>query len=62
MGDMEIIYPDGSGITIRSNGDVEASSFDHCDRCGKMMNLATGKHIIIDGQSVTWLCAQCRSK
>ncbi len=35
--------------------------WDYCDNCEKPKPLATGSHIIVDGQSVAWLCELCKA-
>lgn len=35
-------------------------AWDYCDKCEKPKPLATGFHVMVDGQSVTWLCEDCK--
>ncbi len=36
--------------------------WDYCDKCEKPKPLATGFHVIVNHQSVAWLCEDCKRK
>jgi len=36
------------------------NEWDYCDSCDKPKPLATGRHTIVDGLSVTWQCEDCK--
>ena len=61
VGDMELIYSDGSGLIFTDNG-VKPAWFTHCDGCGKEHNIHNMRSIMqYPDYDVIWLCKDCNT-
>ena len=58
MGDMEMIFPDGSGIEFNDEG-VDLVFYDYCDGCNKSTKL---QEILPANKDELWLCKACKAK
>ena len=59
MGDMEMIYPDGSGMIFTDRG-IKPAWFTKCDGCGVEHNIKE-MYSIMQGidYDVMWVCKEC---
>lgn len=60
VGEMEMIYSDGSGVIFHPSGKVTLGYFVDCDNCGKEHNIRTMRSIMVGRDlDVIWLCSEC---
>ena len=60
MGEMEMIYPDGSGIIFHPSGKITMATFTNCDDCGKEHNIREMRSIMVGRNlDVMWICSEC---
>ena len=61
MGDMEMIFPDNSGIVFTEEG-VEPEVYDYCDKCGKLINDRYLFRYPHNGVDLIWIRRNCYKK
>ena len=59
MGYIEIIRPDGSGLTNKNSEELQDAKFERCDKCGEMKNVIGGRMIEQAGEFIMWWCSTC---
>ncbi len=58
MGELEMFFPDRSGVRIPRDGDAEHYIWSFCDMCNKPQDQADMK-VITESM---WICGECRTK
>lgn len=59
MGDMEMIWADGSGIQFTENG-ITSQHYAPCDSCYKMTPLYNLRSMLLGLElDAIWLCKEC---
>lgn len=59
MGYIEIIRPDGTGLTNKNSAELRDGVFDRCDKCGEWKNIEGGRMIEQAGEFIMWWCSTC---
>jgi hypothetical protein len=60
MGYIEIIRPDGTGLSNKKTQDLVDTTFMFCDKCQSVEDTIGGKYIEQDGLNIMWWCKDCR--
>lgn len=60
MGYIEIIRPDGTGLTNKRTNELTEARFDTCDKCGEVKNIEGGRMVEQAGEFIMWWCYECR--
>ena len=60
MGYIEIIRPDGSGLSNKRTNELTEARFDTCDKCGEVKNIEGGRMVEQAGEFIMWWCYECR--
>jgi len=61
MGDMEMIFRDGSGIHFGENGATH-TEYHVCDFCNQMQPEIGGMDVTTHGLALLWMCKGCKEK
>ena len=62
MGYVEIIRPDGTGLSNKDSAELKAVKFEYCDKCGYLRNPEGGRMIEQAGEFIMWWCYECSQK
>lgn len=62
MGEFEMIFRDGSGISFPEDGSPTPVEIHECDYCHLLKVDTNGRTVTAGGQSILWMCADCKEK